>query len=39
MEFIDRQVKEQSPEVYNPFSNQKVRGNPMNQFCPVQGKA
>ena len=39
IEFIDRQVKEQSPEVYNTFSNQKVRENRMNPFSgPVRAE-
>jgi hypothetical protein len=39
IEFIDRQVNEQLPDVYNAFSNQKVRENRMNPFCPGQASA
>jgi hypothetical protein len=41
IEFIDRQVKEHSPEVYNTFSNHKVRENRCDEpvFKPGQAKA
>jgi hypothetical protein len=39
IDVIDEQAKEQSPEIHNTFSNQKVGENRMNRFKPGQRSA